>query len=405
MRNAPKRLILQKGQCLVLQPAIAKQLGKSGALFLQQLHYWLSCEKEIGTTTEGKRWIYNSAKEWACQLCLSERQISRIINHLKEVGILLVDRLSQRKSDRTNWYSINYQALEHLLPGLAWHTEETTAVSKSHSSYTIPDKMSGSFRHNVGMYNKETEITSETKPLSTEGRGEVRELLKTQQVHFVEKESLSINKNLGNKNTLASDLMEIWNQTVGKEQGQGGSLVQLTKKRAQHLVAAFKYRFESNQLKWKQFCQQVTSSDFLMGKVKSTFKASLDWVLKFDVIQRILEGDFGVKEKILGQEENPPLDAQTLSNHIETRDDSETVKQFRKSILKTFGEQTYQSWFADMPIREEGRGVVLTAKSQFLSDYIQTHYLTKLKPLTSRVINIFVDKTVDKMISNEGFKG
>ena len=27
-----------------------------------------------------------------------------------------------------------------------------------------------------------------------------------------------------------------------------------------------------------------------MGKVKSTFKASLDWILKFDIIQRIYEG-------------------------------------------------------------------------------------------------------------------
>ena len=380
------RLIAKRKQCLILQPCLVEKLGRTPSLFLQQVHYWMTCNnEEIGKTVDHRRWIYNSAKEWASQLCLSERQISRIINQLKEVGILLVDRLSQRKSDRTNWYSINYQTLERLLPGLAWHSEETKPISKQ-------DKMSGSFGHNDRMYNKETEITSETKPLSTEGGAGIGESFKIQQVHVVEEESLLIDRNSGNKSNLALELLEIWNQTVRKEQGQGESLLQLTKKRAQYLIAAFKYHFESNQLKWKHFCQQVTSSDFLMGKVKPTFKASLDWVLKFDVIQRILEGDFGVQESSFAEDGNSQLDKETLHRHIEARcDDSETVKQFRKSILKTFGEQTYQSWFAELTITQKGRGgdLELKANSSFIRDYIQTHYLNKLEALMGQVMHIF----------------
>ena len=121
-----------------------------------------------------------------------------------------------------------------------------------------------------------------------------------------------------------------------------------------------------------------------MGKVKPTFKASLDWALKFDVIQRILEGDFGVKESSFSDEGNSQLDAETLHRHIEARcDDSETIKQVRKSILTTFGEQTYQSWFAELTITQKGRGgdLELKANSSFIRDYIQTHYLNKLEDL------------------------
>ena len=188
-------------------------------------------------------------------------------------------------------------------------------------------------------------------------------------------------------NTLASDLLEIWNQTVGQRQGEEGNLIQLTKKRAQYLVAAFKFRFESNLSKWKQFCQQVTSSDFLMGKVKSTFRASLDWVLKFDIIQRILEGDFGVNKTPCVDEEAVSLKTEAITQTIETSGEGEPIKRLRRSILQALGEQTYQSWFADMPMTQSaptngGRGIQIHTKSQFACDYVQTNYLDKLTSLT-----------------------
>jgi len=397
-----KRFLVNGKLCLITQPEIASIIGKTPSMFLQQVHYWITCNNaETGRVFDNRRWIYNSAKEWAAQLCLSERQVTRVVNTLKNIGVLLVDRLSHIKSDRTNWYSIDYQVLETLLPGLELNIKPVGGTKQE----ILPpptDKMSEPFGHNGGMYNKEAETTSEINLLSEE-KGVVEDI-PSQQVHVVQEDILSISQNTNtppelsdpptsstttssSSNTLASDLLEIWNQTVGQRQGEEGNLIQLTKKRAQYLVAAFKFRFESNLSKWKQFCQQVTSSAFLMGKAKSTFRASLDWVLKFDIIQRILEGDFGVNKTPCVDEEAVSLKTEAITQAIETSGEGEPIKRLRRSILQAFGEQTYQSWFADMPMTpmpatKGGRGIRLHTKNQFACDYVQTNYLDKLTSLT-----------------------
>ena len=398
-----KRFLVNGKLCLITQPEIASIIGKTPSMFLQQVHYWITCNNsETGRVFDNRRWIYNSAKEWAAQLCLSERQVTRVVSALKNIGVLLVDRLSHIKSDRTNWYSIDYQKLESLLPGLELNIKPVV-VPKKEILPPPTDKMSEPFGHNGGMYNKEAETTSEINLLS-EGKGAVEDT-PSQQIHVVQEDILSISQNSNTNtppepssvssptttppsNTLASDLLEIWNQTVGQRQGEEGNLIQLTKKRAQYLVAAFKFRFESNLSKWKQFCQQVTSSDFLMGKAKSTFRASLDWVLKFDIIQRILEGDFGVNKTPIVDEGSVSLKTEAITQTIETSGEGEPIKRLRRSILQALGEQTYQSWFADMPMTQSPPtkggmgGIQLHTKNQFSCDYVQTNYLDKLTSLT-----------------------
>ena len=73
-----KRLLASNGICLVTNPEVALTLGKSEAIFLQQLHYWLTSDNEIGTILEGRRWVYNSYKSWADNLRIySESTIRR----------------------------------------------------------------------------------------------------------------------------------------------------------------------------------------------------------------------------------------------------------------------------------------------------------------------------------------
>jgi hypothetical protein len=379
------RLIAKQHQCLILQPCLVEKLGRTPSIFLQQLHYWLTSEKNVGKIFQEKKWVYNSTKAWALQLCLSERQVSRVINHLKELGIILINQLSQLKSDRTNWYTINYHVLEGMLPNLSLNPKEINhSLGKgNNSSGENTDKMSTSPRHSDRVYHKETEITSENKTISSEEIALEKPESRSQQVNFV-KEDI----NLKNKNNLATELLEIWNQTVG----QGASLTQLTKKRAQHLVAAFKYRFESSLEKWKHFCQQITTSDFLMGKVKETFRASLDWVLRFDIIQRIIEGDFGIKLKNFIQNDHAIEESfEAISREIDSTDDTIEVKALRKKILHKFERVLYQSWFKDLhiTIEEHGSEVKLQVGGAFIKDYIETHYLRDLHSLTPKNIHIF----------------
>jgi DnaA N-terminal domain len=386
-----KRLLGFSGVCLMTSPDLARVVGRTEAIFLQQLHYWLTSDKSHGFFYENKRWVYNTYQDWQEQIkIVSTSTIRRVVKKLEEKDIILCSKLAKKKSDQTKSYTINYEALFSLIPSL----KENKRLSKMNSP-TV---------QNEQFYNKEAETTSEINLLSEEKP--VVEDTPSQQVHVVQEDILSISQNsntnpppepsdlpasspttTSSPNTLASDLLEIWNQTVGQRQGEEGNLIQLTKKRAQYLVAAFKFRFESNLSKWKQFCQQVTSSAFLMGKAKSTFRASLDWVLKFDIIQRILEGDFGVNKTPCVDEETVLLKTEAITQTIETSSEGEPIKRLRRSILQALGEQTYQSWFADMPMihmptTKGGRCIQLHTKSLFACDYVQTNYLDKLTSLT-----------------------
>lgn len=97
---------------LVLLPSLAVAIGLNQALFLQQVHYWLQTSK---TTHNDKKWTYNTVDEWHSQFpFFSKSTINRAISDLVSSGLLIVDKLSDNKHDRTNYYTIDYVKLERL---------------------------------------------------------------------------------------------------------------------------------------------------------------------------------------------------------------------------------------------------------------------------------------------------
>lgn len=98
---------------LIILPSLAKLLGINEAIFLQQIHYWLG---KSTTIHKGAKWTYNTVQQWAEQLQIfSVATIERVVASLKKAGVLLVEKLNPNKSDRTNFYSINYSKLAQLL--------------------------------------------------------------------------------------------------------------------------------------------------------------------------------------------------------------------------------------------------------------------------------------------------
>ena len=105
-------LLINESPLQVL-PSLAKKIGLNEALFLQQLHEQLKFPKK---TYEDRRWIYNTFEEWEIKLPFwSKKTIKRIVKKLKDSGIIIVKKLSINRSDRTNWYSIDYKELKLLL--------------------------------------------------------------------------------------------------------------------------------------------------------------------------------------------------------------------------------------------------------------------------------------------------
>ena len=103
--------LIENNAVLVNQPKLIEEFGRSTAQFIHQLHYWI--EKGQGILKNDIRWIYNTAKEWGEQICLSSRQVERIISKLHDLNIIKVEHFG--KTSRVNYITLNYDALNSLV--------------------------------------------------------------------------------------------------------------------------------------------------------------------------------------------------------------------------------------------------------------------------------------------------
>ncbi len=178
-------------------------------------------------------------------------------------------------------------------------------------------------------------------------------------------------------------MISFWNEIIE----QTPNKISLTAKRSQHLKAAFKQFFNSDLAEWETFCCKIASSKFLMGEVKA-FKANLDWSIRFETIQRILEGgySFGDREssyKLKLGTNCLVVEDKTLKTSAKgftfTITESAKAKAIRENIKKKVSTAEYASWFLDTEIcvveNEDGyEEAVICVATRFKGDRIQTTY-------------------------------
>ena len=103
---------------LILLPSLAAKIGVNEAIFLQQIHYWIT--RDAGIIDQyGRHWIYNTIKQWQKQLSfLSESTIRRAIGNLEERGLLLSMWYGEG-FDRKKIYTIDYDCMDALSQEIA----------------------------------------------------------------------------------------------------------------------------------------------------------------------------------------------------------------------------------------------------------------------------------------------
>jgi hypothetical protein len=147
-------------------PSLAVAIGLNEAIFLQQLHYWLTPTVKYKPHYReykdvSRPWVYNTyhAKEetgWQANFPFwSVRTIKRIVTNLKVKGLIIVtDKFNSASSNRTLWYTIDYDKLA---------TYETSGTLDSDKlALSESDKVSPSRGGQVGTLM--TETTTETTP-------------------------------------------------------------------------------------------------------------------------------------------------------------------------------------------------------------------------------------------------
>jgi hypothetical protein len=97
---------------LQVLPALATAIGLDEGIFLQQLHYWMLKSKN---QRDGRFWVYNTYDEWQKQFPFwSTRTITRIVQSLKNKGLVITGNYNAYSIDRTTWYSIDYDKVAEL---------------------------------------------------------------------------------------------------------------------------------------------------------------------------------------------------------------------------------------------------------------------------------------------------
>ena len=111
-RLPASRLLISK-PALQLLPSLAVKIGLHEAIVLQQLYYWLLMSKH---GHDGRYWVYNTLDEWHAQFpFMSLSTLRRALADLeKKWRLIITGNYNHVATDRTKWYTIDYDALDSL---------------------------------------------------------------------------------------------------------------------------------------------------------------------------------------------------------------------------------------------------------------------------------------------------
>ena len=148
---------------LQVLPTLAVKIGLNGALFLQQLHYWILRSNNVKENTV---WVYKSLDEWIEDdfPFMSRSTLKRTISDLKKADLIITKTFNKMKIDKTNWYTINYQKLESM--SLPWGQNEPSIGSKWSHAEVQNEPTNNQRIHREYIYSPDTTIddSSEEKP-------------------------------------------------------------------------------------------------------------------------------------------------------------------------------------------------------------------------------------------------
>lgn len=104
-------LLIEEPPLQVL-PSLAKSIGLNEAIVLQQINYWL---RKSNNVKDGHKWIYNSMTNWQKQFSFwSLPTVKRVFSSLEKQGLLITANYNKAGFDKTKWYRINYEKLQHM---------------------------------------------------------------------------------------------------------------------------------------------------------------------------------------------------------------------------------------------------------------------------------------------------
>ena len=106
---------------------LAIAVGLNEAIVLRKLHSWIQFNTQRGVNLRvdengvWRVWSFQTLAQWEAQLPFwSGVTIRRIFKNLKDLGVVIAsDAFNDNRSDRTLWYTIDYDVYDRIKIGRA----------------------------------------------------------------------------------------------------------------------------------------------------------------------------------------------------------------------------------------------------------------------------------------------
>ncbi|MBT4879515.1 MAG: hypothetical protein HOI80_03225 [Alphaproteobacteria bacterium] len=359
--------------CLIVFPTLARQIGVKDAIVLQQIHYWLN-PKLNKNVFEGCHWVYNTYDQWQQQFPFWQiRTIRRIINRLEEKNFLR--SFVSRSLKNAKYYTINYDSIKTLKQS----HEDTTDTSNTKKQRVVK---SASHVDNLAVpYGQKSPLECQnwydqlSKLASSYIDTDTTQNILTPP--HTPPQSVKIDQKEGMKEEyFYKNMIEIWNQQVQSQLKGEAQTIRFTKDRIGKLQRFFSDVFNNNPAKWRSYCSRIKDCRFLMGESPSGFQVTLDWALKHENAQKVLEGKIYDKPQVRNFKEKPwSKFEKELIKHCEDYYYPASWFEVCKLLAQNLGQAVFLSWFKDMSLKSlSPDSISVSVKNAFIKDYIVTHY-------------------------------
>jgi hypothetical protein len=336
---------------IVITPKLEKILGRSKAVALQQLHFCLTSNENNGKIHEDRRWIYNTYEEWQEHYIpqYSSGTIQRAFTKLEEMNIIDSCQPEKKYGNRRKSYTINYDVIEDLISQYDQKNPSQKKPISIPSLKSISNTIHAQPPHKI-VFDSIPKISSETDDT----------------VEKCVNASSTVQPKLSDS---ASNMITIWNETVGKDLNQN---ITSYPKLLHTLNALLENYFNSDCEKWRNYCLKIASSKFLMGEVRD-YRIRFSYAVSEDGVNEILHGDkytFGDRVTLITTDE--PHKSKS-SNPFAPYQESEQALKLREFIKKKINSDAiYSSWYEPIYIfyKSETNEYILFAPTRFMMDRI-----------------------------------
>ena len=112
--------------------------------------------------------------------------------------------------------------------------------------------------------------------------------------------------------------------------------------------------FSKDMNKWREYCYKVNSSKFLMGEkvTKNDFKATFSWLIKIEIIEKIMSGEYGVGDRELDQN-NISENIEKCQDIVIKKTNQKIINHIKNNILKEQEEAMFRSYIAQEKYLED----------------------------------------------------